>query len=462
MKRLYLCLMAFAVIALASCGGHSADKLSKEEILKQCNKNLVEMGLDSSVVTIKIGYYEENDPYNRLQLEKLKAAGIVNYDVERFAWWETKKEKKTIYHNVDYYYTWTGAYAYTKKEASTKWVTSYEYDEHFMVNVSLTDNAQKYALGHKPSPKLKEEEDHDFKQPIYYDSLYPENKINQLSENWPEVPHPLAEEVYKKCKGILAETQALLDQVIGNNYSKPEQKLNTLDKVDNYDCMTTVQKSEIKAEREGLQQRIDVLKGNEAYEKSKKIIEEANTILNNAKTCKDVTKAVNKSDGTNYVNNKGLMNSTQSADISSLMQNIKTLANQKVEEFGCNQPADTPQYSEPEYVEEEPAKENRDPQAIAYEEAQRKQNSTDAILFAYVKKAIVARNVRIGQDSDGTTASAEVIYKISKVTDAARVLNRSLNDTRIKDNVSFTYYNDKGWVINKYYGRMESETEIIY
>lgn len=156
------------------------------------------------------------------------------------------------------------------------------------------------------------------------------------------------------------------------------------------------------------------------------------------------------------------MSATQSTEISSLMLDFNTIVNQKEEELGCKKPIDTPQQSEPEVFEEEPVKVDRDPQAIAYEEAKKKENIDIATLFAYVKKAIIARDIMIGQDRAGTTATAEVIYKISKVTDAARVLNRSLNDMRIKDNVSFTYFNDKGWVINKDFGQMKSEAEYEY
>ena len=105
-----------------------------------------------------------------------------------------------------------------------------------MVNVALTDNAKKYALSQAPQPNYMEEEDKDFRQPIYYDSLYPENLVD-CNESWPEVKHPLADEIYAKCKAILAETQTLLDQTKDNAYSKPEQKLNTLDHVDNYKTM---------------------------------------------------------------------------------------------------------------------------------------------------------------------------------------------------------------------------------
>ena len=401
------------------------------------------MGLDSAVVSIQTGYYEQNDPDARLLLEKLEAAGIVDYEVERYAWWETKREKKTVTQTVTKYYYW---YSYPETVRTTKWVTSYDYNEHFLVNVNLTEAAQKYVLNAIPAPKTKEVEDRDFRQPIYYDSLYPENRITSLSEDWPEVPHPLAEGVYKKCMGILAEVKAMLDE--NNGYSKAEQKLNTLERVDNFNCMTTVQKNEVYSEARDLEQRINRMKGDEAFAKAKSIIEEATSLLNNAKACKDIPKAVNKCASVDRVSNYDKMSATQSSEISNMVQNFSELVGQKNEEFGCEKPKVETQ----EQVEEESVEENTnlDPQAIAYEKAKNNlQPNNFEILFAFRKKAIVARDVRIGQSAEGTNATAEVIYKIDKVTDAGRVLTGVINDKRIKDKVGFTYFNDKGWVINK-------------
>lgn len=440
MKRLHLCFLALASIMLASCGGHSPLKLSEDEILKKVNHDLVETGSDSATVTIQTGYYEQNDESVRLLLEKLEAAGVVNYDVERFAWWEKKREEKTYYKTVTRYYGW---YSYPETVKSTKWVTSYVYNEHFMVNVSLTEAAQKYALNHRPLPKLKEEEDKDLKQPVFDYSQYPESQIVSLSENWPEVPHPLAEQTYQKCKAILGEVRTMLDQTTDNSYSKAEQKLSSLYRVDNFDCMTQAQTAEINMEAEELARRINEMKGNEAFAKSKAIIEEATTMVNNAKVCKDVDKADNKMNGINYVSNADKMSGAQSSEISSLVQTYNTLADKKREELGCNTVEETAVYEE-----EEPEEivDERNPQAIAYDKV-KDNEPIPAILFAYINKAVAARDINIGQSERGTTASAQVIFKISKVTDAARVLLRVIDDKRYKDDVMFNYYSDKGWVI---------------
>lgn len=59
----------------------------------------------------------------------------------------------------------------------------------------------------------------------------------------------------------------------------------------------------------------------------------------------------------------------------------------------------------------------------------------------------MARDIQLSQNGDGTTATAEIIYEISHVTDAERVFNRSLDKKRIKGNATFNYFCDKGWKI---------------
>ena len=457
MKKLYLCLLVLASIILASCGGKSPLKISKKEILKQCNKNLVETGQDSSVVTVDAGYYEQNNENERLKLEKLKAAGIIDYSVERFAWWDKSTVKKTVPYKVTVN-TWWGPT--TETRYTTKWVTEYDFQEHFMVNVSLTEKTQKYALNHRPMPKMRLKEDKAFRQPVYEADKYPENQVTSLSENWPEIPHPLADETYKKCKAILAEVSAMLDQVTDNAYAKPEQKLNTLDKEDNYYCMTSVQKDDINSGRDKLEKRIDVLKGNEAFAKQKKIVEDAMAMLEKAKVCRDLDKATNKMNGIYSVANEEKMSQSQEAEISSMVKEFKNQVNGLSEEFGCN--IEEPEEYEFQEDYELPDDDEMNPQEAAYRNAKEKESRVAAILFAYVKKAVVARNIRLSQGENGTTATADVIYELRKVTDAERVFNRSLNKKRVKGEVTFTYYCDKGWVINGAEINNDEENGVVF
>lgn len=435
MKKTYLILLALAAIVFASCGGHSPQKLSEKEILKQCNKSLVETGSDSAIVIIQTGYYEVGNENERCTLEKLQAAGVVDYQVERFAWWEKKTEKKKVPHTVTRYY-W--GYPYTDTEYVTKWVTKYEFNEHFMANVTLTDAAKKYELSHLPMSKEKDLNDPDLVQPEYDPNLFPENQVT-CEENWPEIPHPLANEVYKQCKAILADAENLLN----DSYSKAEQKLNSIYRIDNFDCMTTAQTAEINSEIARLSSLIEQKKGDEAYEKCKNIIKEASDLLKDAKDCKGINKTENKLSNVNYVSNNQLMSETQKSDITNLINNLSDLIENKKQEFGCNPVEPKPV----EEVEEERPVDDRDPIAIAYENAKDNESKEQTILFAYIKKAIRARNISLNNSEEGTQALAEIIYQITKVTDAERVLEGGINNYRIRGIASFTYYCDKGWVL---------------
>ena len=449
MKRITLFLLALVSLALASCGRRSPLDVSEKDILKQCNNELFESGTDSVTVNVTTGYYELNDFQGREMLSKLAAANVVTYDVERFAWWEKHREKKSVPHTVERYDWWYGYY--TTTEYTTKWVTSYEFKEHFMVNVALTDKATSYALDHTPLPKRVEKEDKDMIQPNYVDSIYPENQVN-YSENWPEIKHPLADETYNKCKKLLEEANTLLAEASDSKgYSKVEQKLNAVMRVDNFDCMTVAQKAEITSEHDRLNQLLENKKGDDAYAASKRIIEEATTLLNAAENCPDITKVTSKLAGLWYVEFKDYMRPEQSSEIESLNRDLEGFIDKKKYELGCNpQIVQEVEPEEEEIVEEEePVNDERDPQAIAYEKAKSQEFMNNSILFAFVRKAIVARDIQIIPDAEGMAAKAEVIYEIRKVTDAARVLLHCIDGVRMNDDVVLTYYCDKGWVLEE-------------
>ena len=406
----------------------------------------MESGNDSTIVPIKTGYYELNDFDGREMLNKLASAGVVTCDVERFAWWEKHREKKSVPHTVERYDWWYGYY--TTTEYSTKWVTNYEFEEHFMVNVVLTEKAKAYALDHVPGPKYVEKEDKDMIQPKYIDSLYPENQV-RYTENWPEIKHPLADEVYERCNAILDEANVIFQEATDiKGYSKAEQKLNTVLRVDNYDCMTSAQSAEISEGYNSLKQQIEKKIGDIAYATSKSIIEEATSLLNAAKACNDIDKVTNKLWTLRYVDYREYMSPEQNSDIESLNNDLEGFIENKKDELGCN-PPQQPQEVVEEEVKEEPVADERDPQAIAYEKAKKQEDYTSSILFAYIKKAVVARDIELIQTEEGTAATAEVIYEIKKVSDAARVLMHCIDGMRMTDDVLLKYYCDKGWVLEK-------------
>lgn len=420
--------MAVASIMLASCGGHSPLDISKKEIIKQCNQNLVETGQDSSIVMVDVGYYELNDTLARLQLEKLQAAGIIDYSVERFAWWET---------NVG------------------TWSTTYNYNEHFMVNVSLTKESQKYVLSQEPQPIEKVEEERDLIQPKYFDSLYPENKIIQLSEDWPEVPHPLAEETYQKIKAAEAEIIAYIATIEAKEYSYELDRqmyhlsslLRSLWENNEWGYLTKIQYEDVINEYdEKIEKPYYTIIGDVGYSESNRVIEEATAMLTNAFICKEVDKASYKMRGLSAWDSWAqFMNDEQQAAIETAKQSFNELVETKKNELGCN-PKEPEVEDEVEYVLPE-KKKTLDPQAIAYKEAKDKETMTSTILFANIMKAVVARNIKLHQDGESVTATAEVIYEIDKVTEAARVFCRTLNKQRGKGEATFTYFVDKGWVL---------------
>lgn len=163
---------------LCSCSD-SQDSISERQILKQCNKMLEESASDKAFCTIKTGYYELNSQSSRYELRRLAAAGLITYDVERYGWW--KKEVHTYRERAGLnYYTYDWNY-------TTRSYTTYDYKEHFIVKVALTDKATPLLVDSLPLPK--EIEDLDLKQPDFNPNDYPEGKV-EYAESWPRIPRP--------------------------------------------------------------------------------------------------------------------------------------------------------------------------------------------------------------------------------------------------------------------------------
>ena len=101
--------------------------------------------------------------------------------MERFAWWEKTVTYKKEIARYDWYYGPT--YKNVRK-------VSYDYNEHFMVDVQLTDEGKKWVV--KGEPIMKPSIDQDLVQPDSDLSSYPENQIDCV-ESWPEIPNPYLE-----------------------------------------------------------------------------------------------------------------------------------------------------------------------------------------------------------------------------------------------------------------------------
>ena len=150
MKKSYLMLLvcACALSVMMSCG-HSPEEISKREIVKEVNKILKNSATYFVSDVIKVGTYECNDESEREILRKLEAAGLITYDVKRIAWWEKsfKNETKT-YYETEYYWGW--AYQVPKSYKQKKAV--YDFNDHYIVTVTLTENGQKYVINETPKP----------------------------------------------------------------------------------------------------------------------------------------------------------------------------------------------------------------------------------------------------------------------------------------------------------------------
>lgn len=173
--------VAVAALLVTSCSDNP-DKLPAGTVEDLVEDLLKQSGQDQSYVQIPVGTFELNNQNARGMLMKLKAAGVINYDVKRYAWWN-----KTL--SIQNYYRWR---EYVGPHYERIGSTYYDFEEHFVVTVSLTDAAKKYEVDEIPVAEAKD--DTDMKQPdVDFDS-FPEAKVS-LTEQWPYIPNPEAEPV---------------------------------------------------------------------------------------------------------------------------------------------------------------------------------------------------------------------------------------------------------------------------
>ena len=185
MKKILIGLMAmFCVLSLTSCG-EKEKEISSKKIVKLFN----DKNEQKFYVSIDTGYYELNDMNQRLMLEKLSKAGVIQYVVERYAWYtECKRIVSPSPQKIfDYYYI--GENNIIKSETKYKpvdTVTNYDYEEHFMVKVALTDKIKKYI---KKEKEEKVEVDEDMRNPEYNVKDWPYDTLHS-AENWPVIVKP--------------------------------------------------------------------------------------------------------------------------------------------------------------------------------------------------------------------------------------------------------------------------------
>lgn len=181
----------FIIIVIASVSGckQSPTSISKRVILNQTNKKMKLDACDRSVVWIRVGKYEVSDSTERVRLRELAAAGLVTYKVTRYAWWEKSKtnERRAVTVTKSLY----GIWSYKDTEYRTVKADNYEFCDHYVVDIALTDKGKKLLTDPPEADHLQDKEvqmDSDLEDP----SEYVWNKTD-LSEVWPKIENPFIE-----------------------------------------------------------------------------------------------------------------------------------------------------------------------------------------------------------------------------------------------------------------------------
>lgn len=185
-KVFFLCLFT-ALFCVVGCT-RSSDSISEKTVLKAVNRLLEEKAISEKFEVLTVGSYECNDEATRLTLRKLKAAGLLDYKVERYAWWEKGSKRVREQYQVTRSNGW---WSYPQTEYRTVNKTTYDFEDHYFVDVALTRAGKSLVVDKVPTPK-DEEEDEDMKQPDYSAVEYAWDKAD-LTESWPEVRNPFVE-----------------------------------------------------------------------------------------------------------------------------------------------------------------------------------------------------------------------------------------------------------------------------
>ena len=126
--------LALATAFLAGCQSDPT-KISSKLILQQVNQELADNALDEEVTFLQVGKFECNSPAQREVYAKLDVAGIVNYKVKRYAWWEKSIKEYRKAYKVTRSYGW---WEYEDTEYRWEKGPAYDFEDHYVVTVSLT------------------------------------------------------------------------------------------------------------------------------------------------------------------------------------------------------------------------------------------------------------------------------------------------------------------------------------
>ena len=182
-KTCYLLATIAIVMLLSSCGDKT--KINSRLVTKLYNEKAADLCQTKKYVPIDTGYYELNDLHKRIILQKLAHAGIIEYTVERYAWYDqcVEPKERVLIKYVDQYCEATGELKDSIPIYGTGFETSFTYEEHFMVNVRIARKYKSKILEKEPVPI----DDRDMILPEYH--FTPEDLLEN-NEVWEEIEKP--------------------------------------------------------------------------------------------------------------------------------------------------------------------------------------------------------------------------------------------------------------------------------
>lgn len=190
MKAIFKSVVVIAALAMmASCGGSmNPDTISEKQILELVNQQLEDRAENVEYLRtlIPIGTFEcDSDDYREL-LRKLDEAGIINYKVTRYAWWEKGIKDVRVAYEVlkeGYWYSYYDTeYKWEKREYT-------EFMDHYVVTTKLTSKGKKLMVESIPEPKANDPE----AESKEIDHSKCSWNTKDLSENWPYIENPFEE-----------------------------------------------------------------------------------------------------------------------------------------------------------------------------------------------------------------------------------------------------------------------------
>ena len=226
MKK-FLSIVVAALVLVGACSFFSCspdkESISQREILKQTNQMMEDAALSQVFHHIKIGKFECNDASERYLLRQLQEAGIINYSVKRYAWWE--KENKSV---SEPYRVKRESYWYSYYDTEYRWVKKdcYNFEDHYIVDIELTRKGKSLVVEQIPEPKMKVDE--DLVQPEINPAEYAWNK-KDLSEEWPDIPNPFLkpepeEEVAEAVEEAVEYEEESYEEEYDENYDAVEEE----------------------------------------------------------------------------------------------------------------------------------------------------------------------------------------------------------------------------------------------